>query len=143
MATILQIINADRSLSLFSKGIKTTGLDDKLNEIGPFTILGPVNLALGKMESLSFEELLQPSNKLKLVHLLSGYILPGKKMLADFRNDQKLAMLNGQQVVVSVKNGDTLLNGAKILSHNRQGSNGVIHLLDTTYKLIRPANLTT
>jgi len=135
MATILQIINADRSLSLFSKGIKTTGLDDKLNEIGPFTILGPVNLALGKMESLSFEELLQPSNKLKLVHLLSGYILPGKKMLADFRNDQKLAMLNGQQVVVSVKNGDTLLNGAKILSHNRQGSNGVIHLLDTTYTI--------
>jgi uncharacterized surface protein with fasciclin (FAS1) repeats len=136
MSTILQIINADRNLSLFSKGIKATGLEAKLNETGPFTILGPVNLALGKLESLSFEELLQPGNKQKLAHLLSGYILSGKKMLDDFRNDQKLAMLNGEQVVVSLRNGDTRLNGAKILSHNRQGSNGVIHLLDTTYSVV-------
>ena len=133
MATILQILNADRNLSLFSRGIKTTELESKLNEPGPFTILGPVNLALGKLMSLTFEQLLEPANRAKLQYLLSGYILTGKQMLGDFRNDQKLQSLTGKQVTVTVTNGDTFINGAKILAHNRQGSNGVIHLLDKTY----------
>ena len=133
MANILHIMNADRNLSLFSKGVKTSELESKLNEIGPFTILGPINLALGKLTSLTYDQLLEPANRAKLIELLSGYILVGKKMIHDFRNDQKLASLNGSQVTVSIKNGDTLINGAKILAHNRQGSNGVVHLLDKTY----------
>ena len=133
MATIVQIMNADRNLSLFSKGVRVIELEEKLNEVGPFTLLAPVNLALNNLVSLNYEQLLQPANRSKLLHLLSGYIIKGKKMLHDFRNDQKLESLNGEQVTVSIKNGDTLVNGAKILAHNRQGSNGVIHLLDKTF----------
>lgn len=133
MATILQIMNADRNLSLFSKGLKISGLEAKLAEMGPFTILGPVNLALGKLMSLSYEQLMEPSNKNKLVAFLSGYILVGKKMLSDFRNDQKLVMLSGQTVTVNSKYNDIHINGSKILARDRQGTNGVVHLLDTTY----------
>jgi uncharacterized surface protein with fasciclin (FAS1) repeats len=129
-------MNADRNLSLFSRGIKAVDLENKLGEIGPFTILGPVNLALGKLMSLTFEQLLEPANETKLLNFLSGYILTGKKMFYDFRNDQKLQSLNGKQVTVTIKNGDTHINGAKILAHNRQGSNGVVHLLDKTYSLV-------
>lgn len=138
MATIMQILNADHNLSLFSRGIKMAELHDKLNEIGPFTILGPVNLALGNLSSLTYQELLEPANHAELLRLLSGYILTGKKMLNDFRNDQKLPSLNGEDVVVTIRNGDTLINGAKILAHNRQGSNGVIHSLDKTYAVPVP-----
>ena len=133
MSTILQIVNADRNLSLFSRGIKGGELEHKLGEVGPFTILGPVNLALGKLMSLTFEQLMEPANEAKLFQFLSGYIIAGKKMFYDFRNDQKLQSLNGKQVTVTIKNGDTHINGAKILAHNRQGSNGVVHLLDKTY----------
>lgn len=133
MATILQIMNADRNLSLFSKGLKASGLEDKLNELGPFTILGPVNLALGKLMSMTYDQLLDPANNNKLRGFLSAYILTGKKMLSDFRNDQKLQTIDGSEVVVSNKNGDILINGAKILARDRQGSNGVVHLLDNTY----------
>lgn len=138
MATILQIANADRNLTLFSKGIKGTELETKLNEVGPFTILGPVNLALGRLTSLTFDQLLEPSNRDRLIDMLSGYILVGKKMFYDFRNDQKLVMLNGSQVVVNTKNGSTLVNGAKILAHDKQGTNGVVHLLDTTFSVPVP-----
>lgn len=133
MATILQIMNADRNLSLFSKGIKLAGLEKKLNEFGPFTILGPVNLALGKLDSLSYDQLMEPSNSNKLMDLLSEYIIPGKKLLSDFWNDQKLTTLTGKLVVVQNKNNDIMINGAKILARDRQGSNGVVHLLDKTY----------
>jgi uncharacterized surface protein with fasciclin (FAS1) repeats len=133
MATIVQIMNADRNLSLFNKGLKLSGLEDKLNELGPFTILGPVNLALGKLVPLTYEQLLEPENDNKLLGFLSGYILLGKKLLSDFRNDQKYVTLNGKSVTVSTKDKDVRVNGAKILARDKQGSNGVVHLLDITY----------
>ena len=68
MATILQIANADRNLSSFSKALKLSGLEAKLNEIGPWTILGPVNLAFGRLASMSFEKLLEPTNLNKLIY---------------------------------------------------------------------------
>lgn len=139
MATILQLLNSDRNLSLFTKGIKVTELESKLNEMGPFTILGPVNLALSRLISMTYEQLLEPANRDKLLSLLSSYIIKGKQMMGDLRNDRSLLSLNGKQVTVSIRNGDTYINDAKILAHNRQGSNGVIHLLDNTYKAEQPA----
>jgi uncharacterized surface protein with fasciclin (FAS1) repeats len=46
MSTILQITGADPNLSSLTKGIKAANLEATLNEIGPFTILAPINLAL-------------------------------------------------------------------------------------------------
>jgi len=95
-----------------------------------------VNLALNNMFSKTYDQLLQPTNRAEFLHFLSGFILTGKKMYHDFRNNQMLQSLNGDQITVNIKNGDTLINGAKILARNRQGSNGVIHLLDKTYALV-------
>ena len=138
MATILQILNADRSLSLFNKGLKATGLDVKMSEIGPFTILGPVNLALGRLMSPTYEQLLEPANSSRLMDFLMGYILTGKKMLSDFRHNQQLPAMDGKMVLVDTANSDVRINGSKILARDRQGSNGVIHLLDTTYNVAQP-----
>ena len=117
MATIMQIVNADRNLALFANGLKRSGLEETLNKIGPYTILGPVNLALGKLMSLSYQELLAPANKSKLVEFLSAYIFPGKKMLSDFRNNQTLASLEGKTVTSNIVNGEIHVNGAKILAY--------------------------
>jgi uncharacterized surface protein with fasciclin (FAS1) repeats len=133
MATIIQIANADRNLSQFYKGVKLSGLENKLNEPGPFTILGPVNLSLQGLLPLSYDQLLQPANMSKLVDFISSYILKGKTMLSDFRHNQQIPTLDGRMVTISITNGDTRINGAKILARDRQGSNGVIHLIDKTY----------
>lgn len=133
MATIFQITNADHSLSLFSRALIAAELQGKLNEIGQFTILGPVNLALNNLTAPNYDQLLEPANRAKLLDFLTGYILIGKKMLSNFRNGQKLVTLNGSEVTISIGNGETTVNGAKILARDRQGSNGVIHLLDKTY----------
>ena len=134
MATIMQIANADRNLSSFSRALKMSGLENELNEIGPFTILGPVNLAFERMAP-NFEQLLSPENRPKLIDLLSNYVLQGKKMLSDFRDGRKLATINGKEVAVVIKNGEIRVNGARILAKDRQGKNGVIHTLDSVYTL--------
>lgn len=131
MATILQIINADRNLSYFSRGLKRSGLEDKLSEPGPFTLLGPVNLAFERLGSSKVEELFLPANNNKLVDLLSSHILVGKNMLADFTNGRKLKTIAGREVTANIKNGEIHINEARILAKDRQGKNGVVHSIDT------------
>jgi uncharacterized surface protein with fasciclin (FAS1) repeats len=52
-------------------------------------------------------------------------------MIKNFLNGQRLKALNGKELTVVVSNGEVHVNGAKILSHDRQGSNGVLHSIDT------------
>ena len=131
MSTILQIVNADRNLSTLIRGVKATDLEEILNGVGPFTIFAPVNLAFSKLSpDNSFEELIRNGNKTKLSDILTYHVIAGKKMLRDFRNGQKLKTINGKDVDISVNDGQVSINGAKILSKDRQGSNGIIHSVD-------------
>lgn len=135
MATILQITNADRSLSKFCKGLKLSGLEDKLNETGPFTLLGPVNLAFERLLMLSGEDIFLPGNINKLISLLSGHILVGKNMLDDFVNGRNLRTIHGEEVRVNVQHGEVRINDARILARDRQGKNGVVHSIDALYHI--------
>lgn len=135
MATILQITNADTNLSFFARGLKASGLEQKLNETGPFTLLSPVNLAFRKLAS-NIEDLFLPANNSKLIDILSGHIIIGKNMLHDLTNGKKLKTLNGKEIVVNVQNGEVRLNEARILSKDRQGKNGVVHSLDVLYPVV-------
>lgn len=130
MSTILQITGADPNLSSLTKGIKAANLEDTLNEQGPFTILAPVNLAFSKLSSAAFEELLKKDDSVRLSDLMSNHILKGKKMMKDFRDGQKLTTISGKEVSVTVSNDEVRIDGSKILSRDRQGSNGVIHSID-------------
>jgi uncharacterized surface protein with fasciclin (FAS1) repeats len=132
MSTILQIANADRNLSTLIKGLKAANLEETLNGIGPFTILGPVNLAFGNLTPDTFDDLVkQTAKNSKLSDLLTYHVLTGKKLVKDFRDGQKLQTVNGKEVAVTVKDGEVRINGAKILARDRQGSNGVVHSIDT------------
>ena len=116
------------------KGLKAANLEDTLNGMGPFTILGPINLALGKLTPDNFEELVKQKNSNnKLSDMLGSYVLTGKKLMKDFRNGQKLQTVSGKDVEVSVIDGEVRINGAKILAKDRQGSNGVVHCIDSVY----------
>jgi uncharacterized surface protein with fasciclin (FAS1) repeats len=131
MSTILQIAGADKNLSTLMKGMKAAAtLEDSLNGIGPFTFLAPINLAFSKMTPVNLEELMKQGKTEQLTAMLSFHILTGKKLFRDFMNGQKLKTVNGQEVLVTVKDGEVRINGAKILAHDRQGSNGVVHSID-------------
>lgn len=129
MSTILQIANADKNLTTLSKGLKAANLEDTLNGLGPFTILAPVNMAFGNLVAPdTFEDLVKQTGKnSKLSDILTYHIIAGKKLLKDFRNGQKLKTVNGRELIITVKDDEVHINGAKILSRDRQGSNGVVH----------------
>lgn len=119
MSTILQIANADKSLSTLMKTLKGTELEDKLDGRGPFTILAPVNLAFTRLDSSVLPD------------VLAFHILEEKRLSRDFRDGQKLKTIGGKMLDVTVNNGEVRINGAKLLSKDRQGSNGVVHSIDS------------
>lgn len=133
MATILQIANADRNLSHFCKAIKLSGLEDKLNENGPFTLLIPVNLAFQQFDSVKSGDIFSIENRKRLVRILSGHILTGKNMLSFFMDGRKLKTIDGNEVTVTVNNGEVRINDARLLAKDRQGKNGVVHSVDSIY----------
>jgi uncharacterized surface protein with fasciclin (FAS1) repeats len=135
MPTILEIANADRNLSTLVKGLKAANLEDTLNGIGPFTILAPVNLAFGNLIAPeTFDSLVDQTKKnSRLSDILTFHVITGKKLIKDLRDGQKLPTVNGKEVVVTVKDGEVRINGAKILAKDRQGSNGVVHSIDAVY----------
>lgn len=132
MATILDIANADRNLHLLIKAIKASGLEDRLKGAGPFTLLAPVDLAFRNMfKPDRFENLMNGSGSSnKLLSLLGYHVLTVKRMLRDFRHGQKYLTVNGQEVMIHIKEGNTFINNAKILARDMQGTNGVIHSID-------------
>ena len=131
MSTILEITGADRNLTSMTRGLKAAKMEDILNEQGPYTILAPVNFAFSKLSAAAFEELIKRDTTGRLTDMMSNHILKGKKMMMDFRNGQKLTTINGKELDVTVSNDEVRINGSKILSKDRQGSNGVIHSVDT------------
>ncbi len=132
MSTILQIANADRNLSALTEGLKAANLEETLNGIGPFTILGPVNLAFGNLTTPdTFASMVkQGVSNSKLSDLLTNHVVTGKKLVRDLRDGQKLQTINGKELAVTIKDGEVRINGAKILARDRQGSNGVVHSID-------------
>ena len=133
MSTILQIANADRNLHLLIQGLRVADLNEKLQGTGPFTLLAPVDLAFRNLSSPdSFENLLnKPAMMQRLIDILSYHILAGKKMIRDFRDGQRFKTALGGDVIVAVKNGVVHINGARILARDMQGSNGVVHTIDS------------
>jgi uncharacterized surface protein with fasciclin (FAS1) repeats len=132
MSTILDIAGTDKNISHFTNALKTADLETSLKGNGPFTMLAPVNLAFGKLSSPdTLDELLKSSgeNK-KLADFLSSHILTGKRMAKDFRDGQKLQTINGKELLVTIIEGTIRINGARILSKDRQGFNGVVHTID-------------
>lgn len=133
MSTILQLTQADKNLRVLSEGLKAANLEETLNGIGPFTILAPVNLAFGKLiPPDTFDSMVKQSgSNSKLSELLTYHVITGKKLVKDFRDGQKLQTVNGKELSVTIKDGEIRINGSKILAKDRQGSNGVVHSIDS------------
>ncbi len=131
MSTILEIATVDRNLSSLMKALNATTIEELLKGAGPFTLLAPINMAFGNLTPpLTLDSLINPLNNARLSDILSFHILKEKRLSKNFRNGQVLQTIHGNELNVTVKDGEIRINGAKILTRDRQGFNGVIHSID-------------
>jgi uncharacterized surface protein with fasciclin (FAS1) repeats len=131
MSNITQVVNGEKNMTTFKKGVLASGLDQILSGTGPYTVFAPSDLAFGKLEAGTIENLLKPESKVKLTSLLNHHVVSGKMQFKDLKEGVKLKTLNGEQLAVKEVNGKITVNGSVIQNRDIETSNGVIHSLDT------------
>jgi len=130
MLNIVDVVAADKNLVALSNGMKAAGLEEILKKQEAFTVFAPTNLAFGKLQTGEWPALLMPENKDNLAAIMNHHVVKGTTHFKDFTNGQKLKTLNGQELTVTVSNGNVDIDGARIQARDMEASNGVIHSLD-------------
>jgi uncharacterized surface protein with fasciclin (FAS1) repeats len=113
--------------------VKAAGLVDTLKGEGPFTVLAPTDEAFAKLPEGTVESLLKPENKDKLVAILKYHVIPGKALAADVvkLDGKEVKTVEGSSAKVAIKDGNVMIDGAKVVKADIECSNGVIHVIDT------------
>ena len=109
--------------------VKAAEYVDVLSNAGPFTVFAPTNAAFDKLPAGTVEGLLKPEKKKDLRNILEYHVTTSalkEKMLHD---GQKIGMVNGGSVTVSIKDGKIKINDANVLAVV-PASNGMVYVLD-------------
>ncbi len=123
--------------------VKAADLVETLKGKGPLTIFAPVNAAFEKLPAGTVENLLKPEMKKTLVGVLTYHVVAGnldakavlsaikkgdgKAVLTTVAGGKLTATIDGGKVILTDENG----NKSTVITTDLNGSNGVIHVIDT------------
>ncbi len=119
------------SFNTLAAALKAAGLIETLKGEGPFTVFAPTDDAFKKLPEGTVENLLKPENKNKLVSILTYHVVSGKVMASDVVKLKEAKTVNGQKVMIKVKDSKVFVDNAQVVKTDINASNGVIHVLDT------------
>ena len=129
---ILQIALASPDHKTLVAAVQAAQLENVLVGVGPLTVFTPNDAAFEKLPAGTVETLLKPENKSKLAGIITSHASPGT-FKGDLLSDgTEIYLATGQYVNVEVRDGDTYINGAKILG-TVDASNGVVHVIDQVF----------
>ncbi|WP_170845770.1 fasciclin domain-containing protein [Parapedobacter composti] len=137
---IRYVVADNFNLSLYDGAIRLAGLDNKLVEPGPFTLLAPTDAAFNEL-GISTPEGLAGYDRKRLGQIAAYHVLDGRYDLdhTPFVFNQEARSITGGKLFVSrwIKGGDTLLtvNGALVNPLKLEASNGLVQVVD---RLLEP-----
>jgi len=126
---ILQIALSSPDHTTLVAGVQAAGLEDVLTNAGPLTVFAPTNEAFDKLPPGTLDELLKPRNKQKLANIITYHAAPGNYDENNIKGVMGIGQAIGGKVEVIVKDGETFVNGAKVLG-SVKASNGYVHVID-------------
>jgi uncharacterized surface protein with fasciclin (FAS1) repeats len=129
---ILQIAIGSSDHSTLVAGVQAAELENVLVNPGPLTVFAPTNAGFDKLPEGALDDLLKPENKNKLAKIITSHAAPGTFDIPLLKDGSKIYMATGQYLDVEVKNGETYVNGSKILA-SVDASNGVVHVIDDVF----------
>ena len=110
--------------------VKAAGLAETLSGAGPFTVFAPTNEAFAKLPAGTVDNLIKPEMKKDLTGILTYHVVPGALKAADLKDGMKLKTVQGKELMVSVKDGKVMVDGATVTTADVISSNGVTHVID-------------
>lgn len=140
---VVDIAIGSKAHTTLVAAVKAAGLVETLKGAGPFTIFAPTNAAFDKLPDGTVNTLLRPENKDQLVKILTYHVIAGKFMAADVvkaiqagGGKVTLETVSGDEITVTMKDENVVLkdengNYSIISATDLEGSNGVIHVIDS------------
>jgi uncharacterized surface protein with fasciclin (FAS1) repeats len=132
---IVELAVATPDLSTLVQAVTAADLVGALSGAGPFTVFAPTNAAFAALPKADLDDLLKPENKVKLQGVLQYHVISGSIKAGDLKDSQVVKTLSGQAVTIVKRDGGVYVNGAKVVTADVIGSNGVVHIVD---KVILP-----
>ena len=129
---ILQIAQGSADHTTLAAAIEAAEAQNILVNQGPLTVFAPNNAAFDKLPAGTVEDLLKPENKSTLAQIITSHASPGSFTMERLTPDTKIYLATGQYVDVEIKDGDTYVNGAKILG-TVEATNGIVHVVDQVF----------
>ncbi len=127
--TIVDIAIANGNFKTLVAAVQAAGLAETLSGPGPFTVFAPTDAAFAKLPAGTVEALLQ--DKAKLSSILTYHVVSGKVMASEVVKLTSAKTVNGQMATIKVTNGTVMVDNAKVITTDIEGSNGVIHVIDS------------
>jgi uncharacterized surface protein with fasciclin (FAS1) repeats len=130
LPAIAEIAAADENFSTLVTALDAANLVETLNGEGSFTVFAPTNDAFNALPDGTIEALLaDPAGA--LTNILLYHVVNGAVFAADVVNLESATTLQGQDITITVQDGNVFLNGTvQVIMTDIAASNGVIHVID-------------
>jgi uncharacterized surface protein with fasciclin (FAS1) repeats len=127
---VIETANQSGNFRVFLQALETTGLKESLKDVGPYTLLAPVDEAFLKIPQANREALFKPENRELLQSVLKDHILHGNMTGKDLKHRDEIRTAGGRELRIESRAG-LWINEAQVLTTDIKASNGVIHAIDT------------
>ncbi len=136
--TIIEVAAANGSFTTLLTAIEAIGAtEDLLDPLADVTVFAPTDDAFAAIDRDTLNALLADTEA--LTNVLTYHVLEGQSDAAALAalDGSDVATENGDNVAISVVEGDVLVNDAKVIIADVAASNGIIHAIDAV--LMPPA----
>ncbi|MEO6838154.1 MAG: fasciclin domain-containing protein [Ginsengibacter sp.] len=131
---IVQMAQADTSLSYLVAAVITANLQGALSGSGPLTVFAPTNNAF---RAAGFPTIasIQAASPATLTSILTYHVIGARVFSSDLTDGEQATTLNGEKVTIGLTSGATVkgmsnTSASNIIATNIVATNGVIHVID-------------
>lgn len=130
--TIAQIVATNPAFSTLKAALAAADLTYTLESPGPFTVFAPTDSAFKIMAGSGIEvsDLLKLENKDRLLAILRYHVVPGRLLLSNVKDGQKLKTIQTEELAVTKKDERMRINGGEVRQSAMDASNGIIYVID-------------
>ena len=126
--TLVEIVKSISGLTIAATAIDAAGLNETLQDGGPFTLFVPTNPAFQELSEEELNALLNDPEA--LAALLQYHLVDGIVISADLETTPTLLNVVGEELEVRVQtNGRILINDAPVYQADIEAANGVIYVI--------------
>jgi uncharacterized surface protein with fasciclin (FAS1) repeats len=137
LPNIMDTARAAANFTTLVVALEAAGLDETLENDGPFTVFAPTDEAFANLPDGTLEALLDDIDA--LTEILLYHVTTGTLPATDVVESDQITTLQGTAVDVSVSNDGVFVNTALVLATDQFASNGVIHVINEVLLPPQPA----